>query len=184
LSSVIKSKLALFQMQMKSHFTESSKFGKPGLGIAPEAFDSIDMTFTMDKFVLPVIDSEVFFIPKVNEAIVPSPAIRMDNAFEIYATSNNRLQRSSAAIWNNFSENFSVTFKDTKNNCFAESSTATLSFYPSCSKVAFINFNLSRKRGLPFTIFGNSLPNFSEVSVKGIAVKFGDFCNLRGIQIQ
>ncbi len=30
---------------MEGHFTQPSKFGKPGLGIAPEAFDSIDMTF-------------------------------------------------------------------------------------------------------------------------------------------
>ena len=171
-------------MQMKSHFTASSKFGKPGLGVAPEAFDSIDMTFTMNKFVVPVIDSEVFFITKVNEAIVASPSIRMNDAFEIYPTSNNLLQRGSAAIRNNFGEDFPIAFKDTENNCFAESSTATFSFYASGTKVAFINFNLSRKRRLPFTIFGDSLPNFSEVSVDSISIQTGDFCNLRGIQIQ
>ena len=171
-------------MQMEGHFTQPSKFGKPGLGIAPEAFDSIDMTFTMDKFVLPVIDSEVFFIPKVNEAIVPSPAIRMDDAFEIYTTSNNRLQRGSPAIGNNFGEDLSVAFKDTKNNCFAESAAATFPLNASGAKVAFINFNFSRKRRFPLTIFGNSFPNFSEVSVNSISIQVGDLCNLRGIQIQ
>ena len=115
-------------MQMEGQFTQPSKFGKPGLGIAPEAFDSIDMTFTMDKFILPVVDSKMFFIAKVNEAIVPSPAIRMNNAFEIYTTSNSRLQRGSPAIGNNFGEDFPVALKDTKNNCFAESPTATFSF--------------------------------------------------------
>jgi len=171
-------------MQMEGHFTQPSKFGKPGLGIAPEAFDSIDMTFTMDKFILPVVDSKVFFIAKVNEAIVPSPAIRMNDAFEIYTTSNNRLQRGSPAIGNNFGEDFPVAFKDTENNCFAESSTATFSLNASGAKVAFINFNLSIKRRFPLTIFGNSLPNFSKVSVSSIAIQLGDFCNLRGIQIQ
>ena len=171
-------------MQMEGHFTQPSKFGKPGLGIAPEAFNSIDMTFTMDKFVLPVVDSEVFFIAKVNKAIVPSPAIRMNDAFETYTTSNNRLQRGSPAIRNNFGEDFPVALKDTKNNCFAESSPATVSLYASGAKVAFINFNLSRKRRFPLAIFGNSLPNFSKVSVSSIAIQLGDFCNLRGIQIQ
>ena len=171
-------------MQMEGHFTQPSKFGKPGLGIAPEAFDSIDMTFTMDKFILHVVDSKVFFIPKVNKAIVPSPAIRMNDAFEIYTTSNNRLQRGSSAIRNNFGEDFPVAFKDTKNNCFAEGSTATFSLYASGAKVAFINFNLSVKRRLPLTIFGNLLPNFSEVSVNSISIQVGDLCNLRGIQIQ
>ena len=171
-------------MQMEGQFTQPSKFGKPGLGIAPEAFDSIDMTFTMDKFILPVVDSKVFFIAKVNEAIVPSPAIRMNNAFEIYTTSNSRLQRGSPAIGNNFGEDFPVAFKDTENNCFAESSTATFSLNASGAKVAFINFNLSIKRRFPLTIFGNSLPNFSKVSVSSIAIQLGDFCNLRGIQIQ
>jgi len=171
-------------MQMEGQFTQPSKFGKPGLGIAPKAFDSIDMTFTMDKFILPVVDSKVFFIAKVNEAIVPSPAIRMNNAFEIYTTSNSRLQRGSPAIGNNFGEDFPVAFKDTENNCFAESSTATFSLNASGAKVAFINFNLSIKRRFPLTIFGNSLPNFSKVSVSSIAIQLGDFCNLRGIQIQ
>ena len=170
-------------MQMEGHFTQPSKFGKPGLGIAPEAFDSIDMTFTMHKFVLPVVDSEVFFITKVNEAIVPSPAIRMNDAFGIYTTPNNRLQRGSSAIRNNFGEDFPVAFKDTKNNCFAESPTPTFSLNASGAKVAFINFNLSRKRRFPLTIFGNSPPNCREVSVNSISIQVGDFCNLRGIQI-
>ena len=171
-------------MQMEGQFTQPSKFGKPGLGIAPEAFDSIDMTFTMDKFILPVVDSKVFFIAKVNEAIVPSPAIRMNNAFEIYTTSNSRLQRGSPAIGNNFGEDFPVAFKDTENNCFAESSTATFSLNASGAKVAFINFNLSRKRRFPLTIFGNSLPDFSELSVNSLPIQAGYFCNLRGLQIQ
>ena len=54
-------------MQMEGHFTQPSKFGEPGLGIAPEAFGSIDMTCTMDKFILPVVDPEVFFITKVKQ---------------------------------------------------------------------------------------------------------------------
>ena len=171
-------------MQMESHFTKPSEFGKPGLGIAPEAFDPIDMTFITDKFIMPVVDSEVFFIPKVNQAIVPSPAIRMNDAFDVYTTSNNRLQGGSAAIWNDFGEDFPVAFKNTENNCFAESSPATFTLYTSGSKVAFINFNLSRERRFPLTIFGDSLANFSEVSVNSISIQIGDFCNLRGIQIQ
>jgi len=89
------------------------------------------MTFiTMGKFILPMVDSEVFFVTKVNEAIVPLPAIRMNDAFETYVTSNNRLQHGSSAIRNNFGEYFPVAFKNTKNNCFTESSTAT--FSPLC----------------------------------------------------
>jgi hypothetical protein len=107
----------------------------------------------------------------------------MNDAFETYVTSNNRLQRGSSAIMNNFGEDFPVAFKNTKNNCFTESSTATFSLYASGAKTAFINFNLSRKRRLPPTMFGNSLPNFSEVSVSSIPIQAGDFCNLRGIQI-
>jgi len=171
-------------MQMEGHFTQTPKFGKSGLGIAPEAFDSIDMTFTLDKFILPVVDSEVFFLTKVNEAIVPSPAIRMNDASETCTTSNNRLQPGSSAIRNDFGEDFPVGFKDTKNNCFAESPTATFSIYASGAKVVFITFNLSIKRRWPLTIFGNSLPDFSELSVNSLPIQAGYFCNLRGLQIQ
>ena len=108
----------------------------------------------------------------------------MNDASETYTTSNNRLQRGSSAIRNDFGEGFPVGFKDTKNNCFAESPTAAFSFYASGAKVAFITFSLSIKRRLPLTIFGNSLPDFSEVSVNRIPIQAGYFCNLRGIQIQ
>jgi hypothetical protein len=181
---MIKPKLTLFQMQMEGLFTHPSESGKPGLGIAPEALDSIDMAFAMNKFILTVVDSEVLFVTKVDQAIIPTPAIRMDDASEIYTTSNYRLQLGSSVIRDNFSKDFALAFEDAKNNSFAESTTASFSLYSSSAKVAFINLNLSGKRGLTLTKFGNPLPDLSEVSVNSIPVQAGNFCNLRGIQIK
>jgi len=171
-------------MQMKSLFAHTSESEKPGFGITPEAFDSVDMAFAMDEFILSMVDPKVLFITKVNESIVTSPTIRMDNAFKAHTASDNRLQRGSPAIRDNFGIHFPVAFEDAKNNSFTESSTASFAFNPPSAKEAFINFNLSGKRRLPFTEFGNSFSNFREISVDSIPVKTGDLSNLRGIQIQ
>ena len=171
-------------MQMKSFFAHTSESEKPGFGITPEAFDSIDMVFAMDEFILSMVDPKVLFITKVDESIVTSPAIGMDNAFKTHTTSDNRLQCGSPAIRDNFGIYFPIAFEDAKYNSFTESSTASFAFNSPSAKEAFINFYLSGKRRLPFTEFGNSFSNFSEISVDSIPVKTGDLRNLRSIQIQ
>ena len=171
-------------MQMESCFTHTSEPGKPGLSKAPEALNSINVAFALNEFILSMVDPEVLFISQIHESIIPSPTIGMDDALKAYSTSNNRLQRGSSAIWNNFCIHLAVTFEDAKDDCFSKGSSASFSFYPASAEEAFINFHLSRKRRLPFAEFGNSHPNLVKVSVDSVPVKAGNLSNLRGIQVQ
>jgi len=171
-------------MQMESCFTHTSKPEKPGLGKSPEALNSVDVAFSLNEFILSMVDPKVLFISQIHEPIIPSPAIGMDDAFKAYSASNNRLQRGSSAIRNNFCIHFPVAFEDTKDNCFSKGSSASFSFYSSSAEEAFINFYLSRKWRLSFAEFGNSHSDFVKVSVDGVPVKAGNLSNLRGIQIQ
>lgn len=171
-------------MQMKGLFTHTSESVKSGFGKAPEAFNSVDMTLAVDEFILSMIDPKMLFVSKIDESVIPSPPIRVDDGFKIDTTSNNPLQRGSSAIWNDLSIHFPIAFEDAKNNSFTESSSASFAFNSPSAKEAFVNFNLSRERRLSLTELGNSLSDFCEISVDGVPVKTGDFCNLRGVQIQ
>jgi hypothetical protein len=62
-------------------FAEASKPGQPSLGIAPEALYAIDVASFIGKLVFTMVDPEMLLIPKVNEPIVASPAVRMDYTF-------------------------------------------------------------------------------------------------------
>ena len=169
---------------MKSLFAHTTEPGQPGFGIAPEALDPVDMTLAMNKFILSMVDAKMLFITKVNEPIISSPAIRMDDTFNAHSTSDNRLQRGSSAIGNDFGINFSVSPEDPKDDCFAKSSTATLAFDSTSAEVTFINFNLARKRRLLLTKLGNPFPDLGEIPVDCVPVQAGYLGNLRGIQIQ
>ena len=133
-------------MQIERTFIHTSKPGESCFGISPKALDSIDMTFIMNKLILSMVDSKVFLIPEINEPVVAPPAVRMDYTFKIHTTSDNRLQRGSSAIWNNLCVDFSVSFEDTKDDCFSGSSTASTAFNTMSAKVAFIDFDFTTKR--------------------------------------
>ena len=171
-------------MQMKGLFTHTSEPIEPGFGIAPEAFNSVNMTFTKDEFIVSVVDSKMLFITKVNEPIITSPSIRMDDAFKINSTSDDRLQCGSSAIRHDLGIDFAVSFEDAKNNSFTKSATASFALNSTSAEETFINFNLAGKGGLPFAELGNSFPNFGEVSVNSVPVQAGNFSSLRGVQIQ
>jgi len=168
---------------MKGRFAHTSESEKPGLGIIPEAFNSVDMAFAMDEFILSMVETEGFFTSQIDESILPSPAIRMDDTFKSHTSSNNRVQRGSSAIRDNFCIHLPVAFEEAKDNSFSKGSTTSFAFYPPGAEEAYVNINLYRKRRLSFAELSNSLPNFIEVTVNRVSVKAGNLSNLGGVQV-
>ena len=76
------------------------KSHKPCFSKAPEAFYSIDVGFAINKLITSVIHPEVFFISHINQAVVTTPPVRVNNTIKTYSSSNNPLQRSFRAVWN------------------------------------------------------------------------------------
>jgi len=52
--SVIESEFAFFEVQVKCIFSPAMKFLQAMIGVAPETFDAIDVSFTSGKFVGPM----------------------------------------------------------------------------------------------------------------------------------
>ena len=88
---MVKPELTLFEVQDKGSFMNTTESTQPGFCIPPEAFDSINMSFTTDEFILPMMNSKMLFIADVNQAIISSPTIRVDNTFKVYTTSDDSL---------------------------------------------------------------------------------------------
>ena len=85
-------------MQFEGARVHAAKANQPGLGIAPEAFNAVDVSMPLGKFVLAVIDAEMLSVTNINQAVVTTPAVRVDDAFEFDLATNNRLQRGFRAI--------------------------------------------------------------------------------------
>ena len=94
LVSVVKSEFAFFQMKVKSVFCQPAKAHKTRLGEGSEAFNAINMRVFIGKFIVAMLHPEVLLIAQVDQAIVAAPAIRVDNTFEFYPTTNYPLERS------------------------------------------------------------------------------------------
>ena len=106
-------------MKIECMSTETSKLTYSGLCICPEAFDTIDMRSTCNKFSISMVNSKMFFIPQVDKAVIPSPSIRMDDCSKVNAAVYNFLERASRTIGNNFCINTTISFEDAKNDSFS-----------------------------------------------------------------
>gem|GEM_PF-6720832 len=93
-----------------------------------------------------VFDSKMFLVTHIDQAIIPSPIIRMNDTIRVYFASNYSLKRLFSAIWDDFCVNFASSLENSKHNRFSSSSTIPFALDTTCTKIGFINFNFSSKR--------------------------------------
>ena len=73
--SVIKPKLTFFQMKIEQISMDSTEFSQPGFSITPEAFNTVNMGLSSDKFILSMMHSKMFFVSQINQSNISAPAI-------------------------------------------------------------------------------------------------------------
>ena len=127
------------------------KSHKPCFSKAPEAFYSIDVGFAINKLITSMIHPEVFFISHIDQAVVTTPLVRMNDAVKIYSASNNSLQRSFRAIWHYLSIYLAIASKDSEHDGFTIGASTSFSFNSFSAKERFINFNLATKGRIKLT---------------------------------
>jgi len=153
---MVEPKLTFFQMQVEGAWVHAAEANQPGLGMPPEAFDAVDVSVPFGKFVLAVIDAQMLAVTDIDQAIVTTPAIRIDDAFEFDLATDNLLQRGFGAIWNDLGVDMTVPLKDAKDDRFAKCAAASFALDASGTKERFIDFNLSGEGRLVIAIIDQS----------------------------
>ena len=143
---MIKPKLTLLQMQRKGMFGHTIELSQATLSKAPKGFNTVDMTITPNEFIVAMIDPKVLVKANVDQTIIATPAIGVDDAQRISFASDNRLQRTLRSIWNNLCVNLITTFKQTKDNGFTTSATATFTAHAPWAKVRLIGLQFAAQR--------------------------------------
>ena len=77
---MIETEITFLQAEIDNRRTHSPKARESGFGKSSEPFDSIVVGQTHNNLVLPVIYSEVSPVPEVDQAIIASPAIGVEEA--------------------------------------------------------------------------------------------------------
>lgn len=88
---VVESELALFEVQEEGMLGQSTEPDQASLGIAPEAFNSVDVRWPVCEFIVAMLNTQVLAITDINQPVIPSPSIAIDNAFQGNMPANNCL---------------------------------------------------------------------------------------------
>ena len=90
-------------MQVAGGLVHASELGKPGFGKAPETLNAVDMRLPSNKFVFPMVHSEMFLVSQIDQSIISSPSIRVNNALQVNTSPDNALEGVPTAIRHNLS---------------------------------------------------------------------------------
>src|SRR5438270_7095458 len=113
-------------MQIESTTGHTIELMQAPLGIAPEALNAIDVMRPAHELVLTVIDSKVFRITDINQAVITAPTGRMDDRVQGHATANYGLKCAFPAIRHDFGVDTAVALEDAEDDGLARGTTATL----------------------------------------------------------
>ena len=157
---------------------------QPGFGKAPEAFDAIDMGSAPDKFILPMIDSQVLAITDIDQAVVTAPAIGIDDAIQSNTAPDDPLERCFTAVRDDFCVDTPVAFEYTKDSCFAEGPATAFAFDTLGTEIRFIDLDLASEWRLKLAILCNAYTDASQIPVDGVAVNPRQRSDLGGVYVQ
>jgi hypothetical protein len=65
---MVQSKVTFSQMQVEGAFMDPAESDEPGFRIAPESFSAIPMRAASHKFILAMIDAEMFAVAHIDQA--------------------------------------------------------------------------------------------------------------------
>lgn len=128
-------------------FRHPIKLNQSSLGKTPEGLNPINVLVASGKFIMTMINVIMFIVPHIHQAIITTPAIRMDDTFVIDFPAYNSLQGLFAGIRNNFSVHIPRAFEDAKDNRFARGTTNAFTGISSGTEVRFVHFNSTLDSG-------------------------------------
>ena len=59
--------------------------------MTPKTFNPVDVVAALGKLVLAVVDTKVLAVAHINQTIIATPSVRVDDAFKLYFAADNRL---------------------------------------------------------------------------------------------
>ena len=154
--AMIEAELGLLQVQIKRSAGHTVELRQAPLGVAPEAFNAIDMHRAAGELVGAVADAKVFVKAYVHQAVVAAPAIGVDNAGNVGLAPDDGLQSALGGIWHDLCVNTVSTLEQPEHHGFAASATATQAAHAPGPEVRLISFQLSNKRGARFAVLGHA----------------------------
>jgi len=171
-------------VQIEGGFSHPTEPSKPGFGETPEALDAVDVGLPLGELVPAVVDSQVLAIADIDQAVVAAPVVGVDHALGFHFASYDRLQRGFGAVGHDLGVDLAVALEDAEDDRLARSAAPALPLDVACPEERFIDFDLSRKRGLLLGMLGQPFADRPKETIHGVAVQVGQLGDLGGLQTE
>jgi hypothetical protein len=138
---MIPTQLAFGEMAQEVSFAQATHLGHTEFGKAPERFNAIHVVFPTSELIF-MIMNPMMAVTIEDQAVVRSPAVRVDSAVSQNLTFNYGPQRVTRAVIDNFDVHTTASFQQTDDRNLATNATSTFAAYSPRSEIAFIDLNL------------------------------------------
>ena len=115
---MIEAEFGFLEMQVEGSCRHAIELGQSSFCIAPETFDSIDVSFSIGELIGTVIDPQMLVKSDIDQTIIASPAIGMDHRTGFDMTANDRLQRGFGTIWHDLRLDLAMVFEQSRTRLF------------------------------------------------------------------
>ena len=159
---VIKAEFGFFQVQVKRMSCYAVKLYQTVFCITPKRLDTVDMLRSSGKFILPVTHPEMLCKTHINQAVITTPAISIDNTLNRNVPAYYLLQCGFGRIRNDFRIDLVAPFEYAENDGFATGTAPAFTTDALCAKVRFVKFHNAVKRGLPLAFDSQTPAQFQE----------------------
>ena len=112
------------------------------LSIAPEALNAVDVRVALNVFTLAMVNAEVLFIAHINQTVIASPFVGVNDRINRHSPPDNPLQGFSFDIGDNLSVHLPISLEKTEYNDLALSTSAALAAVLA-AEVAFVHFHMA-----------------------------------------
>lgn len=154
--AMIEPELSFLEMQVERVPRHPVELDQPALGIAPETLDAVDMHRAARKFVVAMIDPKMLVKAHINQAVIATPAIGVDDAGDVSAPPNDGLQCAFGGIRDDLGVDAVTALEQAKDDGLAASAAPAQAAHPAWAEVRLIGFELTAQRRDGFTVLGQA----------------------------
>lgn len=138
--SMVEAKFGLLQVRGERLPGGSVELGQSAFGKTPEGFDSVDVIWTPGKFILTMVDPKMLVESQVDQAIIPSPSVGVNETLRVGLAPDDRLENAIARMGNDFRVDPITVFQRSEDDRFATVASAPFATDPVRSQVGLIGF--------------------------------------------
>ena len=80
---MVKSKFSFFKMVIKHMFLNTFQFTQSQFGVSPKGLNTINVRLVISKFITAMFDPKMFRIADIDQSMVPTPAVRMNDTIQV-----------------------------------------------------------------------------------------------------